>query len=71
MGLAAPHRIGRHTHPAARPDIPPSPAPETGIDYLRLVAAARDAEQAQAINFAALTDAGNPQPDPTNNDDPR
>jgi putative transposase len=37
MGTAVPQRIGRHAHPAARPDPPAEPAPTTGIDYLRLV----------------------------------
>jgi putative transposase len=36
MGVAVPHRIGRHVHRKARPDnTAPLPAP-TGIDYLRL-----------------------------------
>ena len=38
MGLAVPHRIGRHVHPRARPDLPPSPAGKTGVDYLALIA---------------------------------
>jgi putative transposase len=54
MGLAVPHRIGRHTHPAATPDTPP-PAPETGIDYLRLVATDRETQRSQGINFTAIT----------------
>ena len=40
MGTAVPHRIGRHVHPQARPDLPPPAAAKTGIDYLALVAAA-------------------------------
>lgn len=36
--LATPHRISRHAHPKAKPEIPKAPAaPATGIDYLRLV----------------------------------
>jgi putative transposase len=55
MGVAVPHRIGRHTHPAAS-TLPDLPVAETGIDYLRLVQAARDVERAHDIvNFTALT----------------
>ena len=39
MGIAVPHRIGRHVHPQARPDLPSPAATSTGIDYLALVAA--------------------------------
>lgn len=35
FGKAVARRIGRHTHPMARPA--PEPGPPTGIDYLRLV----------------------------------
>ena len=44
MGRAVPRRIGRHTHPAARPEaaVPPKPS---GIDYLGLVAARVSAEE--------------------------
>ena len=60
MGVAVPHRIGRHTHPAAGHPSPP-PVAETGIDYLRLVQAARDAERARDIvNFTALTNPTDP-----------
>lgn len=38
MGTAVPHRIGRHVHPQARPDLPPPPAGKTGVDYLALIA---------------------------------
>jgi putative transposase len=84
MGTAVPHRVGRHTHPAASQPSPP-PAAETGIDYLRLIQAARDAERArQTVNFDALTATGQdqvhqPHPDdsaagaprPDNQDGPR
>jgi putative transposase len=63
MGVAVPHHIGRHAHPAATvaPDLP---AAETGIDYLRLVQAARDAERAHDIvNFTALTNPTDPSRD--------
>ena len=56
MGVAAPHRIGRHTHPAATPDTTAQPRPETGIDYLTLLEQARTAEHAAGINFLAITD---------------
>jgi putative transposase len=62
MGLAVPHRIGRHTHPATQPDAPPPPAPETGIDYLRLIAADRETQRSQGINFTAITGAGGDPP---------
>ena len=53
MGIAVPHRIGRHVHPQARPDLPP-PAASTGIDYLALVAAQHRAEVAAQINYTDL-----------------
>ncbi len=54
MGAAVPVRISRHTHPKARPEGPPAPAP-TGIDYLSLVAARRAAETGgRRVNFADL-----------------
>lgn len=54
MGKAVPVRISRHTHPKARPDAAPAPIP-TGIDYLSLLAAARDAELAgRRIDYAGL-----------------
>jgi putative transposase len=54
MGKAVPMRISRHTHPQARPDAIPAPVP-TGIDYLSLLAARRDAELAgRPIGYAAL-----------------
>lgn len=64
MGHAVPRRIGRHTHPAARPEDPP-PAKPSGIDYLGLVAARVAAEDARRIGYAAL----NPEPEPTTNHD--
>ena len=54
MGIAVPHRIGRHVHPDARPDLPPPPATPTGIDYLGLVAARHRAELAARINYTDL-----------------
>ena len=60
MGIAVPHRIGRHAHPKARPELPPAPPPTpTGIDYLRLVDAAHHDELAARINYFALFDGEN------------
>ncbi len=61
MGQGFPVVIGRHTHPQARPEAAPAPAP-TGIDYLGLLAERRDAELARAINYAQLTLPGAPEP---------
>ncbi len=54
MGHAIPHRIGRHVHPDARPDLPPPPPAPTGIDYLGLVAAQHRAQLAARINYHDL-----------------
>ncbi|MEU6098591.1 Mu transposase C-terminal domain-containing protein [Streptomyces sp. NPDC047079] len=55
FGLAVPHRISRHAHPKARPEIPEAPpAPSTGIDYLRLIDTARTSELGQKIDYTAL-----------------
>ena len=55
FGLAAPQVIGRHIHPQAKSEPRPPPAP-AGIDYLGLLAARRDAEQAGSqIDYAGLT----------------
>jgi hypothetical protein len=50
-----PFVIGRHSHPAARPEpgTEPAPAP-TGIDYLSLVEARDDAELTQRISYAGI-----------------
>jgi putative transposase len=55
MGLAIPHRIGRHAHPKARPETPTAPTKPTGIDYARLIEGAHQAELARGVNYAALT----------------
>jgi putative transposase len=55
MGPAIAVTIGRHAHPAARPEPgsePPPPA--TGIDYLHLVEARADAELGQRISYAGI-----------------
>ncbi len=54
QGLAIPQRIGRHSHPKARPETPtPAPTP-TGIDYLGLVDAAHHRQLATQINYSAI-----------------
>ena len=58
FGRAVPHRIGRHTHPMARPQ--PGPGPRTGIDYLRLLDERHRADVAKDIaplRFAELSEA--------------
>ncbi len=55
MGKARPHHIGRHVHPAVKPDDT-APAEATGIDYLQLLENAHQAEVGNAINYLALTD---------------
>jgi len=57
MGRAVPRHIGRHTHPAARPEAAPTPRP-SGIDYLGLVAGRVSAEERSrmGINYANLAD---------------
>lgn len=58
MGKAVPVRIAAHTHPKARPETAPAATP-TGIDYLSLIAARRDAELAAGrIDYSAI--AGRP-----------
>jgi putative transposase len=54
MGIAVPHRIGRHVHPNARPDLPPPAPSPTGIDYLALVAAQHRTQLAARINYTDL-----------------
>ena len=63
MGLAIPHRIGRHAHPKARPETPPAAPNPTGIDYLRLVDDAHHQHLATQINYSALTADADAQPD--------
>jgi type II secretory pathway predicted ATPase ExeA len=55
MGAAVPVVIGRHSHPAARPEPgaeePPS---STGIDYLHLVETRATAELGKRISYAGI-----------------
>jgi len=54
FGTAAPLLIGRHTHPQAQRELAPPPA-SSGIDYLKLLAAKRDAELGgQRIDYLGL-----------------
>jgi len=63
MGRGLPVTIGRHSHPQARPEAAPAPAP-TGIDYLGLLAERREAELAGSINYAQLAFDGSEVPYP-------
>ncbi len=55
FGLAVPHRVSRHSHPKAKPEIPKTqPAPSTGIDYPSLIDTARTRELGRQINYEAL-----------------
>jgi len=57
-GTATVFRIGRHSHPKARPELPDPPPPvASGIDYLRLVGTAHDAELGERVNYHALAGA--------------
>jgi putative transposase len=56
MGVAVPHKIGRHVHAKARPDDSAPPPTPTGIDYLRLVEAQHTAELAERVRYAQLPD---------------
>ena len=68
FGRAVAFKIGRHSHPKARPEQPGGQPPPTGIDYLRLLDTAHEARQLRPrINFTALF-GGSPagdQPDDT------
>lgn len=68
MGQGVPVTIGRHSHPKARPEATPAPAP-TGIDYLGLLAERREAELAGSINYAQLAFDGSEHPYPTDTND--
>lgn len=58
MGLAVPVVIGRHAHPAARPEpgVEPPP-PATGIDYLHLIETRAEAELQRRISYAGIDNA--------------
>lgn len=67
MGIAVPHRIGRHVHPDAHPDTPTPAAGPTGIDYLTLITAQHHTQLAARINYTDLP--GEPVMPDTNTDD--
>ncbi|MFP5487400.1 MAG: DDE-type integrase/transposase/recombinase [Acidimicrobiia bacterium] len=71
MGTAIPQHIGRHAHPAARPEPTIEPAPATGIEYLRLDQAQRDRDVAAAggITFHQLDLPIEPTPPTTTNEE--
>ncbi|MEU2395019.1 Mu transposase C-terminal domain-containing protein [Streptomyces sp. NPDC007369] len=52
-GKAVPHRLGRHTHPKASPEIPPQPAPPSGIDHLKVLDQTHTANTAKGIARSA------------------
>ena len=54
MGHAVAVRIGRHAHPAARPEAPDPPPAATGIDYLALVESRRDETEGHRISYSTL-----------------
>lgn len=54
MGTAIPHKISRHIHPDAHPEIAPAPPAATGIDYLALVADRHAQVLAARINYTDL-----------------
>jgi putative transposase len=60
MGTATPAVIGRHVHPAAKPETPTPPRTPTGIDYLGLVEQRLATQGRQRISYALLAD--QPQP---------
>ena len=63
-GLARPQRIGRDSHPKAKPETPAAPPPGTGIDYLGIIAAEHDeAARRHRIRYDALArdDSGDQQ----------
>jgi putative transposase len=53
-GLAVPQRIGRHSHPKAKPEQPGTPPPATGIDYLGLLRAEHEQAGRRRIRYGAL-----------------
>ena len=61
MGLAIPHRIGRHAHPKAKPETPQADPAPSGIGYLKLIDATHQAELADRVNYTALAGPAAPQ----------
>ena len=53
-GRAVPHQVGRHVHPHAEAPAD-RPAPQTGIDYLRLIASEHERDWlSRQINYHEL-----------------
>lgn len=69
MGKASPLVIGRHSHPAVRPEAAPPPTP-SGIDYLALITRRHTEELARGVNYAKLAEAETPAPAPAPGDPP-
>jgi putative transposase len=61
MGLAIPHRIGRHAHPKAKPETPQADPAPSGIGYLKLIDATHEAELADRVNYTALSSSTTPK----------
>jgi putative transposase len=64
MGAAIPHKIHRHAHPKARPELAPPAAP-TGIDYLKLIADRHAGELAERLRYAAFDEPDGTEEKPT------
>jgi putative transposase len=60
VGKAVPHRIGRHTHPQARPDQVAPVVEPSGIDYLRFVEARHDHTSRHRIAYESFAEATDP-----------
>jgi len=67
MGTAHPAKLGRHVHPAAKPEITPTQARPSGIDYLGLVEQRLATQTRRQIAYAELPLPGldEPEPDPS------
>lgn len=80
MGTAHPAKLGRHVHPAAKPEITPTQARPSGIDYLGLVEQRLATQTRRQIAYAELPLPGldglelerdpSPAAEPTGNDSP-
>jgi putative transposase len=54
-GIAVPRKVGRHSHPKAKPEDLAAPAPATGIDYLGIIRAEHEeASRRHRIRYDAL-----------------
>ncbi len=64
VGRAVPQKIGRHAHPKAPPEIEPEPISLTGIDYIKLLADANDADTNARLNLGHLAEDTDGQDNP-------